>query len=105
MFQCRTVGTWNSLVREHKRKKGTEGGFRVFYSSNWIDGATVLMWGELVGAYVLKWSGGGKITHSDLDAVIWRMLSDLSRSSCCGSVETNLTSIHEDTGSIPGFAP
>ena len=26
------------------------------------------------------------------------------RSSRCGSVETNLTSIHEDTGSIPGLA-
>ena len=25
-------------------------------------------------------------------------------SSCCGSVETNLTSIHEDIGSIPGLA-
>ena len=26
-------------------------------------------------------------------------------SSCCGSVETNLTSIHEDAGSIPCLAP
>ena len=26
------------------------------------------------------------------------------RSSCCGSVEMNLTSIHEDTGSSPGLA-
>ena len=25
-------------------------------------------------------------------------------SSCCGSVETNLTSNHEDVGPIPGFA-
>ena len=25
-------------------------------------------------------------------------------SSCCGSVKTNLTSIHEDSGSIPGLA-
>ena len=25
-------------------------------------------------------------------------------SSCCGSVETNLTSIHEDAGLIPGLA-
>ena len=25
------------------------------------------------------------------------------RSSLCGSAETNLTSIHEDAGSIPGF--
>ena len=24
-------------------------------------------------------------------------------SSCCGTVVTNLTSIHEDTGSIPGL--
>ena len=24
-------------------------------------------------------------------------------SSCCGTVETNLTSIHEDVGSIPGL--
>ena len=27
-----------------------------------------------------------------------------SGSSCCGSVETNPTSIHEDKGSIPGLA-
>ena len=25
-------------------------------------------------------------------------------SSCCGAVETNLTSIHENVGSIPGLA-
>ena len=24
-------------------------------------------------------------------------------SSCCGSVETNVTSIHEDVGSVPGL--
>ena len=24
--------------------------------------------------------------------------------SCCGTVETNLTGVHEDTGSIPGLA-
>ena len=28
----------------------------------------------------------------------------LKRSSHCGTVETNPTGIHEDTGSIPGFA-
>ena len=27
-----------------------------------------------------------------------------SQSSCCGSVETNLSSIHEDSGSVPGLA-
>ena len=27
----------------------------------------------------------------------------LPGSSCCGSVEANLTSIHEDSGSIPGL--
>ena len=27
-----------------------------------------------------------------------------SRSSCCGSAETNLTCIHENAGSIPGLA-
>ena len=26
-------------------------------------------------------------------------------SSCCGSAETNLTSIHKNAGSIPGAAP
>ena len=26
------------------------------------------------------------------------------RSCCCGSAKTNLTSIHEDPGSIPGLA-
>ena len=26
-------------------------------------------------------------------------------SSCCGTVETNPTSIHEDVGSIPGLVP
>ena len=30
---------------------------------------------------------------------------DRRRSSCCGSVEMNLTSIHEDAGLIPGPAP
>ena len=29
---------------------------------------------------------------------------DVFRSSCRGSVETNLTSIHGDSGSIPGLA-
>ena len=27
-----------------------------------------------------------------------------TRSSCCGTVKTNQTSIHEDEGSIPGLA-
>ena len=30
--------------------------------------------------------------------------SRVSRSSCCGSVVTNPTSIHKDEGSIPGLA-
>ena len=33
-----------------------------------------------------------------------KMKIKIKRSSCCGSAETNLTSIHEDVGSIPGFA-
>ena len=28
----------------------------------------------------------------------------INRSSCCGAVETNLTRVHEDVGSIPGLA-
>ena len=28
---------------------------------------------------------------------------EIIESSCCGSAVTNLTSIHEDTGSIPGL--
>ena len=32
-----------------------------------------------------------------------KMFSKFSRNSHCGSVETNLTSIHEDTGLIPGL--
>ena len=28
----------------------------------------------------------------------------INQSSCCGSVETNPTTIHEDAGSIPGLA-
>ena len=31
-----------------------------------------------------------------MEAITW--------SSCCGSAEMNLTSIHENTGSIPGLA-
>ena len=31
-------------------------------------------------------------------------VKNVARSSCCGSVETNLTSIHEDMGLIPGPA-
>ena len=42
----------------------------------------------------------------------WRKISEgkdetrltVSWSSCQGAVETNLTSIHEDTGAIPGLA-
>ena len=30
--------------------------------------------------------------------------TELSGSSHCGSVQTNLTSIHEEAGSIPGLA-
>ena len=32
-----------------------------------------------------------------------RFLRNDSWSSCCGTVETNPTSIHEDAGSIPGL--
>ena len=32
------------------------------------------------------------------------LLKMFSRSSCCGSVVMNLTSMHEDAGSIPGPA-
>ena len=32
------------------------------------------------------------------------IIRSIKRSSCCGSTETNLTSIHEDVGSIPGLA-
>ena len=38
---------------------------------------------------------------------MFRLLSsqiDFFRSSHCGTAETNPTSIHEDVGSIPGFA-
>ena len=31
-------------------------------------------------------------------------IANISWSSCCGSVVTNPTSIHEDAGSIPGLA-
>ena len=42
--------------------------------------------------------------------IIWSInptcgfISKGNRSSCCGSVETNLTSLHEDAGSNPGLA-
>ena len=36
-----------------------------------------------------------KLIHQDYQA---------PGSSCCGTAETNLTGIHEDPGSIPGFA-
>ena len=32
------------------------------------------------------------------------LIRDAMRSSCCGSAETNLTSMHEDAGLIPGLA-
>ena len=32
------------------------------------------------------------------------IIINVSRSSHCGAVETNPTSIHEDVGSIPGLA-
>ena len=32
------------------------------------------------------------------------LIEELTGSSCCGSVETNLPIIHEDAGSIPGLA-
>ena len=32
------------------------------------------------------------------------MFKNISGSSPCGSAETNMTSIHEDTGSIPGLS-
>ena len=37
---------------------------------------------------------------------MWRgdILLEIVGSSCCGEVETNLTSIHEDAGLIPGLA-
>ena len=34
---------------------------------------------------------------------IFKIKNSCSGSSCCGSVVTNLTSIHKDTHSIPGF--
>ena len=32
-----------------------------------------------------------------------RLLGEASPEECCGSAETNLTGIHEDSGSIPGL--
>ena len=50
----------------------------------------------------------------DYERTIWKFLAfpfDFKKtqktktgSSCCGAAETNLTSIHEDAGSIPGLA-
>ena len=37
-------------------------------------------------------------------AACMALKSKINRSSHCGSAETNLTSIHEDAGSIPGLA-
>ena len=43
---------------------------------------------------------------SEEDQVTWKWNKKCQpRSSHCGSAETNLTSIHEDAGSIPGLAP
>ena len=60
-------------------------------------------------------------TYSMLQTCLWRgnilllseyilakylispMLKDMFKSSCCGSAETSLTSIHEDVGLIPDF--
>ena len=36
--------------------------------------------------------------------VLWVSVKMSSQSSRCGSTEMNLTSIHEDMGSIPGLA-
>ena len=41
---------------------------------------------------------------SEEDQVTWKWNKKCQpRSSHCGSAETNLTSIHEDAGSIPGL--
>ena len=45
-----------------------------------------------------------KVTWHSQEAVSKTNISRSSRSSHHGSVETNLTSIQEDTGSIPGLS-
>ena len=57
---------------------------------------------------VAKWERGGRGSRMDRKFGISRCkllhLEWISRSSCCGVVETNPTSIHEDEGSLPGLA-
>ena len=52
-------------------------------------------------ARVLSWTQD--VTYDSV-YMLWFIKKKHSWSSCRGSVETNLTSIHEDIGSIPGLA-
>ena len=67
-----------------------------FKTSSSIFEATKESWGPLQASNPTSFcvSLGQDIIQNHLP--IWSI--------CCGSAETNLTSIHEDAGSIPGFA-
>ena len=62
----------------------------------------------LASGWLLGWAGGwtrGKIKGGvDYSSVVSLIPRSSIWSSRCGAAEMNLTSIHEDVGSIPGLA-
>ena len=80
----------------------------------------VTNWNKLTGQQVVAWepdhrqpppvtaalSDTQAAQHCALDAhdSVMHTLLRITLSSCCGSVEMNPTSIHEDAGSIPSLA-
>ena len=98
----------HTLVWTREKKRGFVGVFKhikILNSSvvghrpfSWKESYSVIScWKHIY--IVINYNDSLSLQHA-----VFLNIKSLRGSSCCGSVVTNLTSIHEDAGSIPGLA-